>query len=104
MWFACACQCVPPLLLADGDYLLPVYHETGFDTEVVGADSTSLFMRFNPKTKKWNTSAPIRSPKGNIQPSVVQLGDDYLVAYCRRGGRLWSRWLTTRWRRLRTAG
>jgi predicted neuraminidase len=75
-----------PLTLADGDYLLPIYHETGYDTEKVGADSTSLFMRFNPKTKKWTRSAPIRSPRGNIQPSVVQLTDDYLVAYCRRGG------------------
>jgi len=75
-----------PLLLADGDYLLPVYHETGFDTEKVGADSTSLFMRFSPKTKKWTRSEPIRSPKGNIQPSVVQLSSDHLIAYCRRGG------------------
>jgi len=75
-----------PLLLADGDYLLPVYHETGFDTEKVGADSTSLFLRFSPKTKKWTRSEPIRSPKGNIQPSVVQLSSNHLIAYCRRGG------------------
>jgi predicted neuraminidase len=75
-----------PLLLADGDYLLPVYHETGHDTETVGADSTSLFLRFNPKTKKWSESTRIRSAKGNIQPSVVQLLADHLVAYCRRGG------------------
>jgi predicted neuraminidase len=75
-----------PLLLADGDYLLPVYHETGHDTEQVGADSTSLFLRFSPKTKKWTRSEPIRSPKGNIQPSVVQLSNDHLIAYCRRGG------------------
>ncbi len=26
-----------PIVLADGDYLLPVYHETGHDTEIVGA-------------------------------------------------------------------
>lgn len=75
-----------PLLLADGDYLLPIYHETGNDQEVVGADSTSLFLRFNPKTKKWSESKRIRSAKGNIQPSVVQLTGDHLVAYCRRGG------------------
>ena len=75
-----------PLLLADGDYLLPVYHETGHDTEKVGADSTSLFLRFDPRTKKWSRSGPIRSARGNIQPSVVQLSADDLVAYCRRGG------------------
>jgi len=75
-----------PLLLADGDYLLPIYHETGHDPEVVGADSSSLFLRFNPKTKKWSQTNHIHSKKGNIQPSVVQLTDDHLVAYCRRGG------------------
>ena len=75
-----------PLLLADGDYLLPIYHETGHDTEIVGADSSSLFLRFNPKAKKWSQSNHIHSKKGNIQPSVVQLTDDHLVAYCRRGG------------------
>lgn len=75
-----------PIVLEGGDYLLPVYHETGHDTEVVGADSTSLFLRFDPRTKKWSRSTPIRSVKGNIQPSVVQLSNDHLVAYCRRGG------------------
>ena len=75
-----------PLLLEDGNYLLPIYHETGHDTEIVGPDSTSLFMRFDPQQKKWRTSERIRSPKGNIQPSVVQLSADHLVAYCRRGG------------------
>jgi predicted neuraminidase len=75
-----------PLLLADGDYLLPIYHETGHDQEIVGADSASLFLRFDPKKKKWSETNRIRSSKGNIQPSVVQLSADHLVAYCRRGG------------------
>jgi predicted neuraminidase len=75
-----------PIVLTGGDYLLPVYHETGFDTEQVGADSTSLFLRFDPKAKKWTQSKPIRSAKGNIQPSVAEISKDYLVAYCRRGG------------------
>ena len=75
-----------PLLLADGDYLLPVYHETGHDTELVGSDSTSLFFRFNPQTKKWSETNRIQSKRGNIQPSVAQLSPDHLVAYCRRGG------------------
>jgi predicted neuraminidase len=75
-----------PLLLADGNYLLPIYHETGHDTEMVGPDSTSLFLRFDPQAKKWSQSTPIRSAKGNIQPSAVQLTKERLVAYCRRGG------------------
>ena len=78
--------CNKPILLNNGDYLLPVYHETGHDTESVGADSTSRFLRFTPGQKVWSQMQPIRSAKGNIQPSVVQLTDDHLVAYCRRGG------------------
>jgi predicted neuraminidase len=75
-----------PIVLDTGEYLLPVYHETGHATESVGPDSTSRFLRFDPKTKKWSTSGVIRSKNGNIQPGVVQLTRDYLVAYCRRGG------------------
>jgi predicted neuraminidase len=75
-----------PIVLANGDYLLPIYHETGFDTEKVGADSTSLFLRFDTAKKTWTRSGPIRSPRGNIQPAVVQLNPRDLIAYCRRGG------------------
>jgi predicted neuraminidase len=75
-----------PIVLANGDYLLPVYHETGFDTESVGPDSTSRFLRFTPGSKQWRQTGVVRSPKGNIQPGVVQVDDQYLVAYCRRGG------------------
>ena len=75
-----------PLLMADGDYLLPIYHETGHDPEIVGPDSTSLFLRFDTKKKKWSETARIRSTRGNIQPSVTQLTKNDLVAYCRRGG------------------
>ena len=52
-----------PIVLSDGDYLLPIYHETGHDTEMVG-----------------------RSRIGNIQPAVVELTPAHLIAYCRRGG------------------
>src|SRR5262249_37786627 len=69
-----------------GEYLLPIYHETGRDTERVGPDSTSRFLRYDPKTKIWKPDGIIRSPKGNIQPAVVQLSHDDLIAYCRRGG------------------
>jgi len=75
-----------PIALLDGGYLLPLYHETGHDTEKVGADSTSLFLRFDPATKSWSKTDPIRSPRGNIQPAVVQLDPQNLIAYCRRGG------------------
>jgi predicted neuraminidase len=75
-----------PIVLAGGDYLLPVYRETGHNTELVGPDSTSLFLRFDPKRKTWTESGPIRSPRGNIQPAVVEIDDRTLIAYCRRGG------------------
>ena len=38
-----------PIVLKNGDYLLPVYHETGHDPEKVGADSTSLFLRYRAR-------------------------------------------------------
>ncbi len=75
-----------PIVLADGQYLLPIYHESGADTESVGPGSTSRFLRFDPKTKQWSTAGVIRSPRGNIQPAVVELDPGHLVAYCRRGG------------------
>ena len=75
-----------PIVLHDGNYLLPIYHETGHDTEIVGPDSTSLFLRYDPKKKTWTETNRIGSRIGNIQPSVVQITDDYLIAYSRRGG------------------
>ena len=81
-----------PIVLNNGDYLLPIYHETGHDTELVGPDSTSLFLRYNPKQPEWKKTNPwtetnrVRSRIGNIQPAAVQLTDDYLVSYSRRGG------------------
>jgi len=78
--------CNKPIVLNNGNYLLPLYHETGFDTEKTGTDSTGLFLRFDVKKKQWSETGRIRSATGNIQPAVVQLTDDYLVSYCRRGG------------------
>jgi predicted neuraminidase len=75
-----------PIVLDGGDYLLPIYHETGEDTEVVGAASTSRFLRRDGKTGEWKEAGAIRSAKGNIQPAVVELAPGRLVAYCRRGG------------------
>lgn len=75
-----------PIALSDGDYLLPVYSEKGDDTESVGPDSTSLFLRYDRKMKTWSESSRIRSRLGNIQPAVVEIAPGHLVAYCRRGG------------------
>ena len=75
-----------PIVLAGGEYLLPIYHETGEDREVVGPDSTSRFLRFDPTKKLWSPSGVVRSKKGNIQPAPVAIDDRHLIAYCRRGG------------------
>ncbi len=75
-----------PIVLHDGSYLLPVYYEDGNDTESVGPRSTSRFLRYDPKTQVWESLGEIRSPRGNIQPAVVELSPGHLVAYARRGG------------------
>jgi len=75
-----------PIVLKNGDYLLPVYHETGNDREKVGDDTTSLFFRWIARTGEWTETNRVKSRIGNLQPSVVQITDDYLIAYSRRGG------------------
>lgn len=75
-----------PILLTSGDYLLPVWKETGFDPEVVGADTVAFFLRFDPHSKNWSESTRIHSRLGALQPAVVQIDNRYLIAYCRRGG------------------
>jgi predicted neuraminidase len=75
-----------PTLLNNGDYLLPVYHETGEDRERTAADTCSYFLRYDPRTKTWTATNRIYSKIGNLQASAVQISDDYLVAYLRRGG------------------
>lgn len=75
-----------PIVLSDGDYLLPVYLEKGEDREAVESDSVSRFLRYSPATKTWTDSGQIKSANGNIQPAVAVIADSHLVAYCRRGG------------------
>jgi predicted neuraminidase len=75
-----------PSALTGGDYLLPIYHETGHDPEVVGAESASLFLRYNKGTKTWTSTGEIHSRIGNIQPAVVEVDQQHLIAYARRGG------------------
>ncbi|MCG3195567.1 MAG: exo-alpha-sialidase [Candidatus Omnitrophica bacterium] len=75
-----------PIVLENGDYLLPAYHETGEDTERTAEDTCSYFFRYNPTAKTWSETGRIRSPEGNLQPEVVQLSADHLICYIRRGG------------------
>jgi predicted neuraminidase len=75
-----------PIQFANGDFLLPIYHERGTDKEHVGEDSTSLFARFDKASKRWSFTKEIHSRMGNIQPAVVQCDANHLLAYCRRGG------------------
>ncbi|MCB9782722.1 MAG: exo-alpha-sialidase [Candidatus Omnitrophica bacterium] len=75
-----------PVVLNNGDYLLPVYHETGHDTEIVGKETCSVFLRYNTETHNWDEVDRSYSRVGNLQASVVQLTDDHLIAYARRGG------------------
>jgi predicted neuraminidase len=61
-----------PLVLSTGEYLLPLYHETGNDQEFTGPETYSFFLRYDPKTKKWTRSGPLHSPKGNEQPAPAE--------------------------------
>jgi predicted neuraminidase len=75
-----------PIVLSDGHYLLPIYHETGADTEMTASDTSSLFLRFDPVTREWSRSNHVFSRMGNLQPAAVELQPDLLLAFCRRGG------------------
>jgi predicted neuraminidase len=75
-----------PIVLNNGDYLLPVYHETGEDREGTAPDTCSYFLRYNPRTKTWTETNRIFTDIGNLQASPVQIDDNYLIAYLRRGG------------------
>jgi len=75
-----------PIVLNDGDYLLPLYFEAGDDREETAPATSSFFLRYDPKKRTWSETPRIGSEKGNLQAQVVQLTDDHLVAYIRRGG------------------
>jgi predicted neuraminidase len=75
-----------PIVLAGGDYLLPIYHETGNDPEWVAPNTRSLFLRYEVRAKRWHESNRIESRLGNLQPAVAAITDQRLVCYCRRGG------------------
>lgn len=75
-----------PILLSDGAYLLPIYHETGDDPEFTAPDTGSSFLRFDPATHAWTESNRVRSRIGNLQPAVVEISPNHLLALCRRAG------------------
>ena len=75
-----------PIVLASGKYLLPIYHETGTDTERVPPDTTSLFLIHDPTRNTWTPSGRIRSRLGNLQPSPVELEPGHILSFSRRGG------------------
>lgn len=75
-----------PILLSDGCYLLPTYHETGNDPDRTAPDTSSVFLRFDPKTRRWSESNRVFSRQGNLQAAVVELEPGRIMALCRRGG------------------
>jgi predicted neuraminidase len=75
-----------PIVLSNGDYLLPLYHETGADIDRTDDDTSSYFMRYDPKEKTWTETSRIKSATGNLQAEPVQLDENHLIAYIRRGG------------------
>jgi predicted neuraminidase len=75
-----------PIALHNGDYLLPVYHETGSDPDRTAPDTSSVFLRFDPATRIWTESNRVYSRMGNLQAAAVELSPGHLLALCRRGG------------------
>ena len=75
-----------PIVLNNGDYLLPLYKEMGGDREFTSPETSCFFLRYTPSTKTWTESSRIHSAKGNEQAQVVQLTDDHLFCFTRRSG------------------
>lgn len=75
-----------PIVLHSGDYLLPIYFETGNNTEFTAPTTCSLFLRFDRAKRIWSESNRVHSRLGNLQPAAVQIDENHLIAYCRRGG------------------
>lgn len=70
-----------PLYLSNGDILLPVYDERSW---------SSMVMISGDGGETWNTYGNLSSPKGVIQPTVVQRGDGSLLMLMRsRDGEIW---------------
>jgi len=76
-----------PIVLQNGEYLLPAYREIGTgDIEMTGYETGSVFMRFDPRTTQWTLSEKVASRMGNLQAGVAEVAPGHLLALCRRGG------------------
>jgi predicted neuraminidase len=75
-----------PIVLSNGKWLLPIYHEVGSNRERVEPETSSLFLIHDPSTGQWTPGGRIRSKNGNLQPAPVELAPGRLLAFCRRGG------------------
>ena len=75
-----------PLVLDNGDILLPIYDEKTWQ---------SLFMLSSDGGRTWSTHGPITTPAGNIHPVVVPLSDGRLLCYMRTGGSGGYIWAST---------
>jgi len=78
--------CNKPIVLHNGDYLLPLYFETGHNTEFTAPDSSGLFLPLRRAEKGMEANRRIHSATGNIQPVPIEIRENSLIAYCRRGG------------------
>lgn len=72
----------PPVLTADGDWLLPMYY-TPTAGIISGAESHySVMMISSDRGKTWK-SCPVPHSNGYVQPSVVRIADHSYVAFFR---------------------
>src|ERR1041385_3350589 len=71
--------CNKPIVLHNGDYLLPLYYEMGNNTEFTGAESAGLFLHYDVKKKTWKQTGRIHSATGNIQPVAVEVRANFLI-------------------------
>ena len=70
-----------PLYLSNGEIVLPVYDERNWHSMVMISEDGG---------ETWNTYGDLSSPKGVIQPTVVQRGDGSLLMLMRsRDGEIW---------------
>lgn len=72
------------LVLSDGRWLLPAYHERSWQSFCYLSDDGGAV---------WQRSEPMPSPVSLIQPAVVERSDGSLLAYLRTGGeerRVWA--------------
>ena len=66
-----------PLILP-GRIILPVYDENTWQSRMMISDDDG---------KSWRLTEPLTTPQGNIHACLVQLSDQRLLAYMRKGGK-----------------